>query len=241
MRGVRDGREAIAQGEQFATAIAHDLRAPLMSILGFAELMRDGCGGTLSEQHQAFLEQIERAGLRIKALLDEVMTFSRLGGGGLSIRSEPCDFVEVVQDTVEGLMSQALVARLEVQFERPATPCLVSLDVQQVERVLSNLLVNAIKFTPAGGRIRIRLWRGTRFLRCEIEDSGIGIPEAYQAAIFASFHQLEPGLGGGGCGLGLSISKAIVEAHGGSIGVSSLPGKGSTFWFTLPVEPPMSV
>ena len=117
---------------------------------------------------------------------------------------------------------------------------MLCLDPRRIEQVLTNLVANAVKFTPAGGRIAVRVHPDGAFMRTEVTDTGVGIGPEDQARLFQPFTQLD--MSGtrkvGGTGLGLSISKAIIEGHGGAIGVVSTPGAGSTFWFTLPLEAP---
>jgi signal transduction histidine kinase len=133
-------------------------------------------------------------------------------------------------------MAEDLQLRLEVAL--PDAPLMVTLDASRIERVLINLLSNAMKFTPHPGSIRTRATSAGASLVCEIVDTGIGIAEADLPRLFQRFSQLEKGKERvGGTGLGLSISKSLVEAHGGSIGVRSELGKGSTFWFSLPLDP----
>jgi signal transduction histidine kinase len=129
-----------------------------------------------------------------------------------------------------------LVEEAGLTLEVPAstTPLEAPMDTARIERVLFNLLHNAIKFSEPGGTIRVRALRDGELLRCEVEDTGVGIPAEQIPKLFQRFSQLKEGSAKGGTGLGLSIAKAIVEAHGGTIGVESQLGVGSTFWFSLP-------
>jgi signal transduction histidine kinase len=134
-------------------------------------------------------------------------------------------------------MPQVAEARVALTLDLPDDELPAVLDVDRIERVLINLVTNAIKFTPPGGTIRVRARQVDDCLRCEVTDTGVGIPKEDQSKLFLRFSQLGEAPRKGGTGLGLSITKAIVEAHGGHVGVESEPGQGSTFWFALPASP----
>jgi signal transduction histidine kinase len=137
------------------------------------------------------------------------------------------------------MQPQADEARVELVVDLPAEPLHLQLDPDRIVQVLANLIGNALKFTPPGGRVHVRCLAAESTFRCEVVDTGVGIAPADRPRLFQRFGQLEIGARKrGSTGLGLSISKAIVEAHGGQIGVDSEPGRGSTFWFTLPRPQP---
>jgi signal transduction histidine kinase len=220
----------------FVSAISHDLRTPLTSIRGYAEFLEDEIGGPLSPEQHAFVAQLMRGAIRLEHLVDDLLDFARLDAGTFKLRCETSDLAERLYEVAASLRPQVEEARLQLVVEPPAGPLVAEMDEGRVERVLFNLLHNAIKFTPAGGTIRVRAWRRGGQLRCEVQDSGPGISSPDQARLFQRFSQLQSGSEKGGTGLGLSICRAIIDAHGGAIGVSSQPGHGATFWFTLPAD-----
>lgn len=220
----------------FINSVSHDLRTPVTSILGYTEFLEDELGGPLSREQSEFVTNIQRNSTRLIRLLDDLLDFARLDAGTLALRLEDTDFRTTVKAMVDSLRPQADAAQLSLKVLLPDSPLAVRMDPGRIERVLGNLLNNAIKFTPAYGSIVVRAQATDDSVRCEVIDTGIGIRPEDRPKLFQRFSQLDPGVLRGGSGLGLSISKALVEAHGGTIGVESESGKGSTFWFTVPVR-----
>lgn len=239
---LRDRYERIKELDRlknaFINAVSHDLRTPLTSIKGYAEFLEDEIGGPLSQQQHDFVLQIEKGTERLVHMVDDLLDYARLGAGTFRLKIEPGDFSEKIREVAESLRPQQEDLGLRMEVEVPETPLVVPMDPQRIERVLVNLIGNAFKYTPSGGRVRVRARLGTEGLVCEVEDTGVGIEPVDIPKLFEPFSQLESGIRKGGTGLGLNICKAIVEAHGGSIGVrSNGAGKGSLFWFTLPLHP----
>jgi PAS domain S-box-containing protein len=225
--------------DQFVNAVSHDLRTPLTSIKGYAEFLEDELGGPLTPQQGEFVQQIEMGAKRLERLVNDLLDFARLEAGTFHLNFEDADLGQKVQDIIQSLRPQAEDARLKLEAVLPATPLVARMDPQRVEQVLSNLIGNALKFTPEGGRIEVRARIEGEHLLCEVEDTGEGIAPEDLPRLFQRFGQLESGTKKkGGTGLGLSISKTIIDAHGGHIGVRSQKGVGSTFWFTLPLPHP---
>lgn len=219
----------------FVNAVSHDLRSPITSILGYAEFLEDGLGGPLTPEQARFVSQIRQGGRRLHHIVDDLLDFARLEGGVLTLRLETTNFTEKLQQIAEGLLPQTESARIRLVVDAP--PLSGRMDANRVTRVLANLLQNAITFTPRDGTIHLRARLAGDAIRCEITDTGVGIAPADMAKLFRPFSQLDLGAQKGGSGLGLSICKALVEAHGGKIGAESELGRGSTFWFTLPLDP----
>lgn len=222
----------------FVNAVTHELRTPLTSIMGYAEFLEDGLGGPLSEQQREFVRQIERGTRRLESLVSDLLDFARIDAGTFKLKLQDSDLGAKIQEIVESLRPQAEGAKLSLEAEVLGAPLRVPMDSQRIGQVLINLLNNAIKFTPQAGSIRVKAYRQGESLRCEVEDTGEGIAPEDLPRLFQRFSQLESGVRRGGTGLGLSIIKEIVQAHGGSVGVESEQGKGSTFWFTLPLQGP---
>ncbi|HEY9898975.1 MAG TPA: CHASE domain-containing protein [Pantanalinema sp.] len=221
----------------FVSAVSHDLRAPLTSILGYAEFLEEGIGGALRPSQRDFVRQIGKSTRRMEHLLDDLLDYARIDAGTFVLRVQPMDVSEQIREIADSLRPQLAEARLALEVAVPPAPLLAALDAQRIERVLINLLNNAIKFTPAEGTIRVRAMREAGEVRLEVEDTGIGIASEDLPRLFQPFAQLESGLHRGGAGLGLSISKTIVEAHGGSIEVKSALGRGSVFVLRFPETP----
>ncbi|HEY9900068.1 MAG TPA: ATP-binding protein [Pantanalinema sp.] len=221
----------------FINALTHELRTPLTAVLGFAELLEDELGGPLLPDQRDFVHEIQRGARRLESLLNDLLDFVRIEAGTFHLNLCEADFTAKVREAIDDLEHQATEADVTLQGPAPDAPVTLCMDARRIKQVLSNLLSNAIKFSPRQGVVTVRILRENGRLRCEIQDQGEGIAPEKQALLFRRFVQLENGVRKGkGAGLGLSISKALVEAHGGEIGVLSAPGQGSTFWFSLPLE-----
>jgi signal transduction histidine kinase len=171
----------------------------------------------------------------LERLVNDLLDYARIEAGAFQLRLEPVDFSWLVRQVLESLRPQLEGAGLALELVLPEEPIEITADLGRIERVIANLMSNAIKFTPPGGRIAVTVAGEQGQVRCEVRDTGVGIAASDMDRLFKPFSQLENVQGAkGGTGLGLSISKTIVEAHGGQMGVESDPGRGSCFWFTLP-------
>lgn len=223
----------------FLSAVSHELRTPLASIKGYAEFLEDEIGGPLTPQQQDFVQQLERGVRRLEYLVDDLLDLTRIEAGTFRLSLAESDLTARVREDIDALYPQISEASLYLDTTLPPDPLWVVMDAQRIGQVLTNLLQNAIKFTPPQGRIQVWVEREAQGIRCTVRDTGHGIAPEDLPRLFQRFTQLENGRQmGTGTGLGLSISKAIVEGHGGQIGVESALGKGTTFWFTLPYQPP---
>ncbi len=231
-------RELDTAKDAFINAVSHDLRAPVTAIMGYAEFLEDGLGGPLSADQANFTAQILHAATRLGNMLEDLLDIARLEAGTFTLRPEPMDVAAKVEEIVASFVPQLQAERITLESDL-ARPIEGRWDPARLGQVLTNLIGNAVKFTPAGGRIRVRATMAGDRLRCEVTDSGAGIAAEDIPKLFRRFSQLEAGVRKGGTGIGLSIVKALVEAHGGIIGVESEQGRGSTFWFELPRETPV--
>ncbi|MDB5097803.1 MAG: multi-sensor hybrid histidine kinase [Cyanobacteria bacterium RYN_339] len=217
------------------SAVSHELRTPLTSVVGYAEFLEDEIAGALNPEQRAFLAAIKGGVFRLRRIVDDLLDVDRLENGTFKLDPSPLDFIAELEDTLKELRPQIEANAIEVEVTAPEGKLVADIDPSRIGQVLVNLLSNALKFTPSHGRIRVAVERESGQLICRIQDSGDGIRPDDLPKLFLRFGQLAEGAQKGGTGLGLFISKALVEAHGGQIGVESSPGAGSTFWFTLPL------
>lgn len=235
-------QELDALKSNFVNAISHDLRTPLASIMGYAEFLEDEVGGPLGDEQHDFVTQIQRNAHRLEHLVDDLLDFARMDAGTFKLVCKHGDLGALARGVIASLRPLADEARVAIVDALPEEPLQATFDSARIERVLMNLIGNALKFTSADGAITVSGRLEGEDVLCEIRDTGIGIALEDVDKLFQRFSQLSHGMRqANGTGLGLSISKALVEAHGGAIGVKSIPGKGSTFWFRLPRCPGVTV
>ncbi|MBU8898515.1 PAS domain-containing sensor histidine kinase [Corallococcus sp. H22C18031201] len=215
--------------------VAHEFRTPLTSLRMAIHLVAEGVVGPVTEKQADLMFAAREDCERLQGIVDDLLDLSRIQGGQLLldvklVRTE--ELVESALDTQRGAASERGVHLLrDVSLDAET----VSVDPDRMQLVLGNLVGNAVKHTQSGGEVLVRVTPEEQNLRFEVRDTGEGIPAEQQAKIFEKFYRA-PGAPAGGAGLGLSIAKEIVQAHGGTIGVVSEPGQGSTFWFTIPKQ-----
>ncbi|HFQ95106.1 MAG TPA: hypothetical protein ENK30_00910, partial [Anaerolineae bacterium] len=213
----------------------HDLRTPLASIQALIEALADGLVEEPAMQ-QRYLRTAQRDIQSLSLLIDDLFDLAQFDAGALELSLQPVDLNDLISDTVTRFAEAAARQGVALSGHSAAGPDLVRVDVQKIERVLANLIANAIRHTPTGGDMRVQArWQGSVTL-VEVIDTGEGIAADDLPYIFDQFYRGEKSRSHatGGSGLGLAIAKRIVEAHGGEIGVASEPGQGARFWFTLP-------
>lgn len=220
----------------FIGVASHELRTPITSLLLSNELMAEGAAGQLTPEQRQLVEAQREDLQRLERLTRELLDLSRLEAGSAKPRIEMVSSKELVEGAVRAL--RPLAEEKGVQLEAEAGPELpdIPADRSQITQVLVNLLNNAIRHTPAGGKVTARATVNQNQVTFDVADTGEGIPPEYLAKIFDRFVQV-PGATGGGAGLGLSIAQRIVKAHGGVMQVGSELGKGSTFSFSIGTEP----
>jgi signal transduction histidine kinase len=215
--------------------VGHDLRTPLASIRAIVEALADGMVEE-SETVDRYLHTAQREIRSLSLLLDDLFELAQLEAGGLRLELHPNSLSDLVSDALESFAE--LAARQEVLLEGSVGPGVdpVSMDASQIGRVLSNLLSNALRHTPAGGTVKVTAVATVEGVRVEVQDTGQGIDAQDLPHIFERFYRGEKSRSRatGGAGLGLAIAKGLVEAHGGAISVESTPGQGTRFFFTLP-------
>ncbi|MFN3428654.1 MAG: MHYT domain-containing protein [Candidatus Sericytochromatia bacterium] len=231
-------REQDLLKDRFLSVLSHELRTPINAILGFGSILEDGVAGPLNPEQQRYIRKLTDGAEHMLALVSDLLDMSRIQAGKFSLNPAPMTLEPVVEDVLGNLCALADQRRLTLENAvGPGLPGLVA-DTQRVRQVLTNLVGNAIKFTPEGGRVTVTAMRDGQGVRVEVIDTGVGISPEDQRRLFNPFTQLDMSATrqAGGTGLGLSIAKALVEAHGGRIGVESAVGAGSRFWFILPLR-----
>jgi signal transduction histidine kinase/CheY-like chemotaxis protein len=233
----RQMQEAARLKSEFLANMSHELRTPLNAILGFAELIAEGVVAAGSAKHAEFVGHILGSGRQLLRLINDVLDLTKVEAGRMHFFPEQVVLEQLAQE-VCGIL-QASNRQRERDIEIHCDPSLheIVIDPTRFKQVLFNYLSNAIKFSPSGGHIDVRLSpEGTSAFRLEVIDEGIGIASEHQSRLFVEFQQLDPGSAKrhGGTGLGLALTKRLVEALGGQVGVQSRPGRGSTFFAVLP-------
>jgi signal transduction histidine kinase len=234
------GREleiASKHKSEFLANMSHELRTPLNAILGFTELILDNIYGEVPENIQEVLERVEKNGRHLLGLINDVLDLSKIEAGQLVLSLDDYSMKEVVHTVCTSVESLAAEKNLELKVAVSPEVAYGKGDHQRISQVFLNLVGNAIKFTEEG-EVRIEATASNDNFVISVSDTGPGLSEADKEMIFEEFHQVDGSSTRkkGGTGLGLSIAKRIVEMHGGRIWVESTEGKGSTFWFTLPVR-----
>ena len=215
--------------------IAHEIRAPLGIVKESIALVVDKVLGKTNEKQQHVLLTARRNVDRIDRVVMSLVDFYKLESGRMELQKERMDLMAVVRQTLGSFQATADSQNVELKAVSPRESVEINADKQRIASVLGHLVGNAVKFTSAG-RVTVRLGESNGSVECTVEDTGVGIPEENMPKLFGKFQQLGwvPGGGEKGMGLGLAISKGIVELHGGGIRAESKPGKGSAFHFTLP-------
>ncbi|GAA3568387.1 hypothetical protein GCM10022395_17950 [Snuella lapsa] len=223
--------------DQFLANTSHELRTPLNGIIGLSESLKDGAAGTLSPQAIDNLNMIINSGKRLSNLVNDILDFSKLKNKDLVLSLKPVDVYLIANLVLKVSETLAKGKDLRLINAIPKDVPLVEGDENRLQQILYNLIGNAVKFTESG-EITVSAKEHDGMLAVAVSDTGIGIPENKFNAIFKSFEQVDGSTerAYGGTGLGLSVSKQLVELHGGTIEVASMVGKGSTFTFTLPIS-----
>ena len=230
-------REVDQVKDAFVSSVSHELRTPITSILGYVEMLDEGEYGDLAPQQRNAVQRVKANSSRLLSLIDDLLILSRIQEGGLPLVDRLVDLRAVVSAGCAVVAPSLERRSLTLDVHLPEEPVPFLGDRDMLERVVINLASNAVKFTPAGGRIDVRLSSSTEGNVIEVADTGIGIPKQEQERLFSRFfrsssaqEQAIPG-----SGLGLSIAHAIIERHGGTVEVESEPGEGTTFRIGLPV------
>jgi PAS domain S-box-containing protein len=224
----------------FLAAMSHELRTPLNAIAGYAQLMQEGVGGDVTQQHRDYLTRIRNSQQHLLGIVNDLLNYSRVEAGGVTYEREPVVALEVVEGVLAMVTPQIERKTLSLQRGECSPAVIAIADRLKVEQVVLNLLSNAVKFTPEGGTISVFCRREGRTVAISVQDTGPGIPEDKLDAIFDPFVQLGRTLTSmhEGAGLGLAISRDLARAMDGDVRVVSVEGEGATFTLTLPAADP---
>jgi PAS domain S-box-containing protein len=249
---MTEARATERMKDQFVSLISHELRTPLSSILGYLELVLDDPDQPLSDEQRQYLTTVERNAQRLLRLVGDLLFTAQVDAGRFSLQPEDVDLAAVVRATEETARVTAATAGVDVAVDVPEGGLVVRGDAVRLGQACDNLISNAVKFTPRGGRVTLRLreaWRApdgevggderpdaVPVAQLSVSDTGIGIPAGEQAELFARFFRASTARRAAvpGVGLGLAITKAITTAHSGTLEVASVEGQGTTFTLTLP-------
>jgi signal transduction histidine kinase len=232
-----------ASRRELIAAVSHDLRTPLASMRAMVEALNDGVV-TDPETVSRYLHTIQSETQHL-SLIDDLFELSQIDAGALRLHLEPTSIEDLASDALEGMRAQAEQKNVHLQGQVEGTPPRVPLDAARMQRVLYNLIQNAIRHTPSDGTVTLTVRGAPDKVELTVADSGEGIPESDLPHVFDRFYRgerartrdkLEPGPG---AGLGLAIARGIVEAHGGTISAASQPGQGAAFYVVLPSGAPV--
>jgi signal transduction histidine kinase len=223
---------------EFLANMSHELRTPLNAIIGFSEVLLERMFGEINAKQKEYLQDILSSGRHLLSLINDILDISKVEAGRMELEPGPIDLRFVLQNTVSLIRERATRLGISVAMELDQSVGAIEADERRVKQILFNLLSNALKFTPAGGRVTLTAARIDDAVQISVRDTGIGIRGEDQDRIFEEFQQAGPGKAVEGTGLGLALAKRFVEMHGGRIWLESVVGSGSAFMFTLPLHQP---
>lgn len=232
-------QEANRLKSEFLANMSHELRTPLNAVIGFTEIIHDGKAGPVNADQKEYLGDVLTSSQHLLRLINDVLDLAKVESGKMEFRPEPVNVERLVGEVRDVLRTLASTRRIRVNTLVAADLPPIETDPSKLKQVLYNYLSNALKFTPEEGRVDVRVRRETeRTFRVEVEDNGIGIQPRDVARLFTEFQQLDSSASKkyAGTGLGLALTRRIVEAQGGHVGVASNPGSGTVFFAILPMR-----
>jgi len=213
--------------------VVHDLNNPLLAIFGLLDVLEFQEAPNLSSSAREFVTLARLSAEELRNIISSVLDVSKIGAGEMRLKCEPCDLVAIIRSMV--CTTHLLPGNRTVTFDAQEAPLAVTTDVGLIRRVIQNLISNAVSYTPSDGDVHIALTSSSSEVRISVTDTGPGIAPEHHQRIFEKFGQVEDRTNRTGTGLGLTFCKLAINALGGRIGVESEVGRGSTFWFTLPL------
>jgi signal transduction histidine kinase len=239
---MENGRvlEAVRAKGHLLAAVSHDLRTPLTAIIGFTHLLDSGDAGPLTGEQREYLGDIRACSDQLLQIINDLLDSAKAEAGKLNLLCEPCDLRPIIEEVLSTLRPLSSARDIGLRFESAAFGERAVVDRARFKQVLYNFVSNAIKFSPVGGSVTVTcaVSADGRFVRTSVTDSGEGIAAEDLKRLFVPFTQLENARHVGGSGLGLSLVKQLAELMGGTVGVASTPGRGSTFHVELPSHRP---
>ena len=219
----------------FLASMSHELRTPLNAIIGFSQVLREGMVGEVNEKQREYLDDILSSGNHLLSLINDVLDLSKVEAGQVELEVAPFSLRDALESGVVMVRGRATTDGVQITVADSSDVNIVDGDERRVRQVIFNLLSNAVKFTPTGGSVDVRATRVNGDVQVSVADTGPGIAAEDVERIFEEFQQTDAGFEQReGTGLGLALSKRLVELHGGQIWVESQVGEGSRFVFTLP-------
>ena len=233
----RKNTEQRRVADQFISVVSHELRTPLTSIRGALGLILGTMAGELSEKMKALLEIAQGNSERLMRLINDILDIDKIASGQMQFTLRATDLSPLIHNTVRSFETYAQKLDVRVEIESAEVGCLILVDDDRFAQVLFNLLSNAVKFSPTGGTVKVSTSVSSQSVRVSVQDFGPGIPLEFRSRIFQRFSQADSSSTRkvGGAGLGLHISRQIVEGMGGQLGFDSEVGQGTTFWVQLPL------
>ena len=236
VRDISERREVGRMKNQFMSSVSHELRTPLTSVVGSLGLLAEGVGGDLSESGKALLNIARNNVARLARLISDILDIEDIHSGRLKLDCRATDLVMLAERAVDGSRSLASAAGVNLILHRDIAQAPVYGDAERLVQSLNRLLSNALKFSPRGTAVEVSVARHQAGFRVAVADQGPGIPDDFRERLFQPFSQAQSTESGfrGGAGLGLSIARAIIQQHSGTIGYESMPERGACFYFDLP-------
>jgi len=238
LRNISERRALETIKDDFIGTVSHELRTPLTTVIGAVEALQAGAGGELPDMSRTLVDMAAGAADRLHLLIDTILDLQKIESGGISFNPVPVDAAELIVTAVEQEQSAAALGTRMIVTGKVPAGIKVKADARWVQKVLTHLIDNALKFSPDASTVTVSAETGQQMLRFMVSDEGNGVPPQFASRIFSKFAQADASntRANGGAGLGLSYCKAIVEGCGGRIGYSNHPApkQGATFWFELP-------
>ena len=235
MQAKEEAERASKFKDQFLSTMSHELRTPLNAVLGFSDLLADERYGPLNDRQRRYVDHIYTGGKHLLRLISDILDLSKIEAGRMELAREDVAVASAFTEVISALHPLA-EKKSHVLLQQAEPDLHVHADAMRFKQVLTNLIGNAIKFTPEGGRIELVARQVDNQVRIEVRDNGLGIPPEQQQRIFEAFVRLtQTGSATEGTGLGLAITARLVELHGGKLGIESQPGEGACFYFSLPL------
>jgi signal transduction histidine kinase len=237
LKRLYDELETVSKHKsEFLANMSHELRTPLNAIIGFSEVLQQQMFGELNEQQLGYVSDVLDAGRHLLSLINDILDLAKVEAGRMELDLADVSLPETLRSGLTMNGERASRAGITLALTLDPEEIVVRADERKIRQVVFNLLSNAVKFTPAGGRVDVSARLSDGFAEVAVADTGTGIGTEDQGLIFEEFGQAKNGASQEGTGLGLPLSKRFIDLHGGQLWVESVPGQGSTFRFTLPLE-----